>query len=453
MRRSDEILLPQGVHPANRQVTEIGRHRLLLEWIFGDFEEAEERVGEERAQGAPAWLQGVQGLWGPRLLLALGGLLVLAAALAYPVVQQRLEEERAARRRAIAEIVRLEGWAWMNSDWENLPKLLDPQARPEWLTWYRRFYEGLRYWAGDAARRPVAEVQEVELLRSDLARVRVHILQAEVPDGVTWQETRFYRWVDGRWRRTSPPLEQWGEPRVLETDRFRFEYQALDAAWVRGAGSGLDKAERHLRERLALPPAPADAPRLVVQIRPDNVGVDPDRFVGRRMVIPSPLLARTPVGYTPQETLLATVLPGLADRLLAQALGRAVPDQNWHFIQVGLKRWLAADAAALLIPEPVHVWPALERYVQANGFPPLQSLRLGHYPQWFWSSEWLPQAGESVVAYGLETYGVERLPALLDGLIRYRSWDALVPGVFGVSAEEFQAGWREWTLERLGRDE
>ncbi len=454
MRRGHDVLIPHGVHPANHQVAEIGRSGLLLEWIFGDFEElegAEEQAAQPREW--PAWLRRARLLWGPRLLLGLGILLVLAAAVAYPVLRQRLEEERAARREAIAEVARLEGWAWMNSDWASLPKLLDPQARPEWLTWYRRFYEGRRYWAGEAARRPVVEIQEVELLRADLAQVTVHILQAEVPDGLTWRETRFYRWVEDRWRRTSPPLDRWGDLRVLETARFRFEYRALDAPWVKAAGPKLDQAEASMRRWMALPPLPEDAPKLVVQIRPDNVGVDPGRFVGLRTVIPSPLLARTPATYTPEDALLSMVLSGLADRLMAEFLGSVFLDQNWHFVQVGVERWLAAHAGAQVISEPVHPWSALAYHVQTEGFPRLQDLEPDDYPQWFWSSGWLAQAGESVVAYGMEVYGVERLPALLDGLVRYRSWDELIPNVFGVSVEEFQEGWQAWTLARLAREE
>jgi hypothetical protein len=44
------------------------------------------------------------------------------------------------------------------------------------------------------------------------------------------------------------------------------------------------------------------------------------------------------------------------------------------------------------------------------------------------------------------TYGRERLPVLIAGLGQYDTWETLLLAVFGVSAAEFEAGWRTYLV-------
>lgn len=56
----------------------------------------------------------------------------------------------------------------------------------------------------------------------------------------------------------------------------------------------------------------------------------------------------------------------------------------------------------------------------------------------------------SLLEYATQTYGPGRLRLLLRDAGRYPSWQTLIPAVFDVSAEEFEAGWRVWLAEEYG---
>jgi hypothetical protein len=53
----------------------------------------------------------------------------------------------------------------------------------------------------------------------------------------------------------------------------------------------------------------------------------------------------------------------------------------------------------------------------------------------------------SLLEYVEDTYGREKLSALLAAFGVLQRWDTLVPAVFGISAEEFEAGWRTYLEE------
>jgi hypothetical protein len=56
----------------------------------------------------------------------------------------------------------------------------------------------------------------------------------------------------------------------------------------------------------------------------------------------------------------------------------------------------------------------------------------------------------TLIEYMVATYGRERLPALVAGLGQYKSWDTLLPAVYGVSAVEFEAGWQAYLAAQYG---
>jgi hypothetical protein len=51
------------------------------------------------------------------------------------------------------------------------------------------------------------------------------------------------------------------------------------------------------------------------------------------------------------------------------------------------------------------------------------------------------QVAESLIAYVVDAYGVEMLPVLIDGFRQHRSWQTLVPAVFGQPVERFEQDW------------
>ena len=57
----------------------------------------------------------------------------------------------------------------------------------------------------------------------------------------------------------------------------------------------------------------------------------------------------------------------------------------------------------------------------------------------------------TVIDYAAATYGRQSLPALVDALGRYYTWQALVPAVYGVSFDEFDRGWQQHVAELAHR--
>ncbi len=53
-----------------------------------------------------------------------------------------------------------------------------------------------------------------------------------------------------------------------------------------------------------------------------------------------------------------------------------------------------------------------------------------------------------LLEYGVERYGPPTLPRLLAALPQHHTWQTLIPAVYGVSAAEFEAGWRVWLGEK-----
>lgn len=47
-------------------------------------------------------------------------------------------------------------------------------------------------------------------------------------------------------------------------------------------------------------------------------------------------------------------------------------------------------------------------------------------------------------------YGEGRLPLFLAALAQRVTWNDLIPGIFDLSVEEFEAGWRVWLGEEYG---
>jgi hypothetical protein len=59
----------------------------------------------------------------------------------------------------------------------------------------------------------------------------------------------------------------------------------------------------------------------------------------------------------------------------------------------------------------------------------------------------------TMVEYAAATYGPERIPRLLAALERHGRWATLVVEVFGVSAEQFEAGWAAYLAAHYGLDD
>lgn len=67
---------------------------------------------------------------------------------------------------------------------------------------------------------------------------------------------------------------------------------------------------------------------------------------------------------------------------------------------------------------------------------------------------WVNQARNLSLAlfiqYAADNYGRQSIPDLLAALKEHNSWRTLIPAVFAVSVEEFEAGWRAWLGKAYG---
>lgn len=59
----------------------------------------------------------------------------------------------------------------------------------------------------------------------------------------------------------------------------------------------------------------------------------------------------------------------------------------------------------------------------------------------------------TLLEYVAATYERERIPAFLDAFGTHHRWDDLVEDVFGIPAEEFEAGWQTYLKEQYGMAE
>lgn len=57
----------------------------------------------------------------------------------------------------------------------------------------------------------------------------------------------------------------------------------------------------------------------------------------------------------------------------------------------------------------------------------------------------------TLIEYAVATYGHERLPILMAALPHHKSWETLLPAVYGVSVREFETGWQSYLLTHYGQ--
>jgi hypothetical protein len=120
-----------------------------------------------------------------------------------------------------------------------------------------------------------------------------------------------------------------------------------------------------------------------------------------------------------------------------------------------IRAWRRWDGdSGFMVPDESWEFPGPGRIVQDDdrGWPDLaaaQRMCNGHYCSGYCRPSacdvWVAQA---VVAYALDAYGRERLPALLAGFGRHATWGEVAPAVLGVPVAEFEAGWQAYLAGR-----
>ena len=264
----------------------------------------------------------------------------------------------------------------------------------------------------------------------------------------------------------------------------------------------MDRIYANLRRDAGLLPA---SEKLTVEVKPLSPHqLNYLKFEKNRLEVHSPLLRQAPEELSDQEILTKSIVNPLVVHVLAEALEQVGIQQRWRPMLKGLRVWQAYVGSDSLTPwyRDTAVWLyedaqnvrsgqrtatlsdlsrlCREYIIWRYGLPgALAHPRLCTDANWVlhlpfiapaplqldalldlaesdlestksWSEEWgRTVAAVTVIDYIVETYGRQRLPALMVGFRTYDSWDALAPAVLGVPAEELETGWQAYLADQI----
>lgn len=288
-----------------------------------------------------------------------------------------------------------------------------------------------------------------------------------------YRQTRFYQESAQGWRRVDPPDVFFAPTGTLTTGRFTFVYGVRDANAVQEAAQRVEEVDADLRAELGLPGTDeALEIKVVGRQLPSLDPVDLARLSdGSTLYVPSPALLALPGELSESDALLQLIAGLLVTRNLDDALAGAPPGY-WPSLSAGLRLWLVWEQSTL--PSPAHhqhrmtlqTLPKADNNSRLACFDAHGSHCAGDPTGRAMSAaDYRPGVDPdtmmtTLVEYAVSAYGGEHLPALLDGMRRFATWDDLIPAVYGVSAAEFEAGWQDYLRATyspprsdLGRDE
>jgi hypothetical protein len=327
------------------------------------------------------------------------------------------------------------------------------------------------------------------------------------PDGRTFlvQQRRFYQPAQSGWVRVTPTSAILGSPQRYDTDFFTFVYYSLDSEAVESITAEVDAVYADLRQDYTLPPV---AERVVVEL----VVAPPPYPSGchrrYRLCIESPALASLPPDVTQTEALRLWLLSALVYQVAWDATEIAPFQYGWQYAASALPRmqmrrhsarlaawhndlarWLygigvrtprpdaqvlAQELARLCDTHHILAYHSLmveDAKTQLCVTPPLLELqylaqenqtqlpdRIGQLTMpdaemRISEDAWMSVlAFETLLDYTAATYGDDALPKLVNGFRRYDTWDALIPALYDLSAEEFETGWRAYLVKDYRQD-
>lgn len=371
-------------------------------------------------------------------------IVLIATILASSIAIDDALQAHAGVQREMAAILKHEMQIWYEQDESMYLALMDDNAEASW----RR--EQDRNWRRMVTRDiavPDATLASAELV-GDYALVATDLVENDpVWGAVPYRQYRFYRLVEGDWTRTFPQDHFWGDEQVLETPRLRFEFREWDANVIRSVAGELESIYASLYETLGLTvPSPEQKLTLEIVARTPRSWTAEDR----RLKVPSY------ISLSPHPDLMASdaFIQSVTSTLIFQALRDVRQPYGWAYSSLwngmfpGLHNWLLTDASGQP-PLWHHQAQAVFQERIAHGERlRLMDLNYSSLPterpeEWLWRMK----AGELAIAYIVSTYGRERLPSFINGLSRYTSWHQLIPNVFDVTLEEFEADWNRYMAE------
>jgi hypothetical protein len=435
----------------------MARREPIFDWEIEDADATEAVGSEQWAVDSEPPVERRLPLPNPRsltpLLRGALGLVVLAAAILVLAAWQRARDNVVLVRGDIEGMIVLEGRAWVAGDDELRRNLIDANAESTWRYRFERVESRYRRWSGEDAQTPQVEVRGLELL-GDVALVQAVVTQTNANWAPSpYRETRFYRNVEGRWLRTGPDASFWGAEQTANTAHFHFKYYERDAEAVQALAAQAEALYAQLRADAGLPPEPPEGSEglattaMTIEVLP-RMDLTSWRFMGDVLTIPSPALLPVPIGHPDSDRLARSLVRPLGARVLEEALAETSIQPGWRPLVDGMARWASWQAGPLPSPWEMHMGDHLRDHLASRQPPTLYALT-GPMPATLdrWTAA---KAAETVIDFVVATYGRETLPVLLRGFAEHRTWDTLIPTVFGVPREAFEARWQRFILVYYG---
>lgn len=345
-----------------------------------------------------------------------------------------------------------------------------------------------------AAAIPTVQVVQIKAQGATQAVVQAVVTQTLASgETIAYRTTDIYRVSATGWQRVAPASAQLGPMQTLATRYFEIDYYAVDGEVVKALAPRLDTLYEQACASFGLSPCAATH-RIPVEL-----ATDPRRAAAHWLrvssevadeviLLPSPLLLHLPVQHPAAEWLYQAA----AVEVIRAVLRELIPNVRfgegefrWDSLLKALQLWQVWQAGGALAGERVEVLrqvyaaaPDAETIAACRvdlllrlatdvfqicdepawqtapvaGKPPLRPPRELMHPvaPQLWGGGLETVALETMVEYVVARYGVERLPRLVQALSDHASWQTLIPAVFGISADEFEAGWQAYIAAHYG---
>jgi hypothetical protein len=333
----------------------------------------------------------------------------------------------------------------------------------------------------------------------------VQLLTQSEPDQPALRQTHFYRQTADGWQRTKPDANLWGSPHRLESSHFIFHFRQNDAEVVVAVAPQMDDLYTEIARNFGLSP---NAEKLPIEVTVEQVtgAVPIPQWPHEPLVVPSPAVYLAPVELSDSAILAQSLALPLIDYLGERTIEDHAIPLHWQSLLFGLRLWqlweldmplaqwrdevvksLYMDASTddleriSMLPEPYAELCAMHSSWMLSPIMvriPIEC-RMSDYGTWLarrvigyreythlerlgaplkWYTEFYEEtfffdptevvALATLFEYVVATYGEGQLPLFLAGVAQYDDWESLTPTVFGVSATEFEAGWRSYLAEQ-----